>query len=154
MKLTNYIELFTDHYKKYPNGRKSGPRGKNVNISNSKRGKIWITSPDQMTAKLINKLDIIPPGWLLGLKTLSKIEKNRKASTGKQHTEETKINISNTAKTRKYYTSPDYTQLTSILPGEVPPIGWVLGNKLKTRNDKISSYLTEIRHANSKNKIN
>lgn len=74
--------------KPYPKNRKSGPRGKNYKISKSKIGKKWYTSPNLLECRLFGNDDVIPYGWIKGMKLPSKIEKNRIASTGRTHTKE------------------------------------------------------------------
>jgi len=80
--------------KPYPkNRKKTGPRGKNSKISNSKVGKRWYTNPNLIECKLFGCDDNIPVGWIAGMKLASKVEKNRLASTGRKHTEESKLKM-------------------------------------------------------------
>jgi len=80
--------------KPYPKNRKrTGPRGKNHRISNSKIGKRWYTNPNLLECKLFSTDDNIPNGWIAGMKLSSKIEKNKLASTGRKHTEESKLKM-------------------------------------------------------------
>jgi hypothetical protein len=80
--------------KPYPKDRKkTGPRGKNYKISNSKIGKRWYTNPNLIECKLFGSDDNIPVGWIPGMKLTSKVEKNRLASTGRKHTEESKLKM-------------------------------------------------------------
>ena len=56
--------------------------------------------------------------------------------------------MSEYAKQKTYYTSPCLAQLRAFMPGEEIPEGWIKGNKLKSRNQKI----TESLYARQRNK--
>lgn len=92
--------------------------------------------------------DAFRDGWSLGRRPDIR-EIIRKTSKGRKHTEETKEKMSSLCKKKIYYTSPCLTKLRAIQPGEEIPEGWIRGNKLKSRNQKITESLYE-RHRNKK----
>lgn len=107
-------------------------RGKCPNISKSKTGGMWFTSPDFEQSKIFRTLDEVPCGWIAGLKMHSKIAKNRLASTGRKHTDAAKESMHRSCSGKKYYTSPDYMQVKVFKKIEDVPCGWIPGVK-KTR---------------------
>lgn len=126
-----------------------GPRGKNENISKSKIGKKWYTSPDGIHTRTFAPGETVPNGWVHGIKT-DRTEKIRLTSTGRLHSIDSKLKMSARASKRIYYTSPDLTELRYVYDENDAPLGWIKGNKLKTRNEKITKYLKEVRYGNDK----
>lgn len=140
------LERVASNYTRvYPSGRVSSPRGKLPNLSKSLMGLQWYTAPDGVTLKRFRNESDVPPGWTKGIKSTDRNEKVRQASTGKRHTKTSIEKMKDICKKKKYYTSPDFQTLKAFTDGTVPD-GWIPGNKLQTRNEKISKYLKEERH--------
>ena len=152
------IEISMIPKKPYPTTRKHAIRSPEESIrisalSAKKRiGSTWFTSPDLLQLMLVRAGDPpAPTGWIRGMKTTQKVEKNRISSTGRRHTSDTKDKMK--SKGKMYYTSPDLKELVVVYDEKDAPDGWLRGNKLKLRNDKISTYLNNVRYKNAKNKI-
>jgi hypothetical protein len=129
--------------KVYPKNRKGWKlteeqsRQRGNRISKSLSGRMWFTSPDLTEMKRVYHKDEVPSNWIRGMRTKEKIEKNRRASTGKLHTEKTKAKLSTIGKRKIYYTSPDLQIVRVFYNDSDAPENWIKGNKLKTRNEKL-----------------
>jgi hypothetical protein len=114
-----------------------------VRIGNYKEGKTlmhkdnierWYPSED------VDKW--VAEGWQFGRCPLMR-EVIRQTSSGRCHTEASKQKMSECARRKVYYTSPCLTKLRAFQPGDEIPAGWIKGNKLKSRNQKISESMYE-----------
>ena len=118
--------------------RKLTGKGYKRNTGKNKIGKCWFTNEKSGKCKLFNSEDIKPDGWIKGMKNKERNEKIRNSSIGRLHNKKTKKKLSEIAKIKKYYTSPDLKILKVFYNEYDVPIGWIKGNKLKERNEKIS----------------
>lgn len=122
----------------------------NNKIKNSNSKKRYYTSPcltELLVIDFDNEKDI-PEGWIKGNKLKSRNQKIKKSSMNRKHNEKTKKKLSDNAKKKIYCTSPDLKTLKVVYNEEDIPEGWIKGNKLKSRNQKISSYLKNERWKN------
>ncbi len=143
--IIRHLEFILDPLTKKTCGPQLAEKGKK--IQESLKDKVFYTSPDGATAIRLHK-DILPPeGWIRGLKLSERTEKIRKTSSGRIHSQKTKDVMSIFGKNKKYYTSPDFTEVRAFQNDEDAPKEWIKGNKLKSRNDKITKYLKEVRYA-------
>jgi hypothetical protein len=128
--------------KEYPKNRKKGiyTKERNKKISLKNKGKIYYTSPCLTEVISMNSNDNPPEGWIKGNKLKERNEKIS-ISSKRKHTDESKKKMSNIAKKRIYCTSPCLQILKIVYNSIDIPEGWIRGNKLKSRNIKISNYL-------------
>lgn len=114
-----------------------------ISLANQKSGKKLIYKDS--IEKWCNETELanhLKEGWQLGRRPeIRKII--QETSTGRLHSEETKRKMQAYARQKVYYTSPCLTKLRAFMPGDTIPDGWIKGNKLKTRNQKISESLYE-----------
>lgn len=137
--------------KEYPSQRKRTPRGRVPKITDAKIGSFFYTNLELDITRLFGPNEIVPEGWIRGQKTKKKIESSKKANPGRTHSIESKIKMKESCKGKQYYTSPDLLTVKAFYNISDVPTGWIKGNKLKSRNDKISTYLKEVRHNRNEN---
>ena len=118
-------------------------RGKK--ISQSLSCMLYYTNPDGTVTKRFKDSSNVPVGWVRGIKAID-IEKIRLSSTGRCHSDITKAKMREICKGKAYYTSPDLLHVRAFRDTSLVPDGWIRGNKVKSRNDKISLYLKTVRH--------
>ena len=123
---------------------------KSEKIIASRSGRLWFTSPDLQIMKCVRDKNEVPSDWIRGMQTKDKIEKNRIGSVGRVHTKHTKLLLSEIAKTKMYYTSPDLQTVKVFYDKKDVPIDWIKGNKLQSRNERISESLRTNRYGNEK----
>jgi len=98
---------------------------------------MWYTSVDGDEMRVFRDHKDVPIGWVRGMRNAIKIEKNRMAATGRRHTQRAKDKLSENAKRKMYYTSPDGLIVRAFYSVDTVPNGWVKGNKSISRNKKI-----------------
>jgi hypothetical protein len=124
-------------------------RGQNISDAKLKNKAKWYSSPDFSEFKCISYGELIPEGWVSGLKDTCRNQKISNTSSGRLHSSETKKLMSELGQRKIYCTSPDLQNLIVVYNETDIPEGWLRGNKLKSRNKKISEY-TKTRHEKNK----
>lgn len=149
--IVNYIENILPTIEKKAPGRKRGKQyplsnetKKKISTANSR--KVHYTSPDGTEHVVIDESSDPPIGWIRGIKNKDRSDRIRETSTGRLHDSKTKLLLSENAKRKIYFTSPDFLVLIAVYSIDDAPDGWIRGNKLKSRNDKITKYLNEVRY--------
>lgn len=123
-----------------------------VRIGNLKDGqKLFHKGKHEKWFKESEIQDALDDGWAPG-RPADVRDVIRETSKGRLHTEEAKKKLSEIGKRKVYYTSPCLTKLRAFFPGDEIPEGWIKGNKLKSRNQKITESLYA-RHRNKKGSI-
>jgi hypothetical protein len=125
-------------------------RGETIGKAKKAKNKKAYTSPDGKF-KFFGPDETVPSGWIVGAKDEVRTEKIRKSSTGRGHSDETKQLLSEQGRKKIYFTSPDLCELVVVYNLSDAPDGWIRGNKLKTRSEKISKEVAKRHEKNRKN---
>lgn len=122
-----------------------------VRIGNLKDGqKLFHKGKHEKWFKESEIHDALDDGWVPGRSPRARDAISK--AGGRPHTEEAKKKLSEIGKRKVYYTSPCLTKLRAFFPGDEIPEGWIKGNKLKSRNQKITESLY-VWHRNKKSSI-
>lgn len=118
-------------------------RSKKVSMALS--GMLYYKNQDGTEVRRFKRTSDVPKDWVRGISP-DTIEKIRLSSTGRCHTDESKERMREICKKKMYYTNPELDQVKAFTDILDVPTGWIKGNKLTSRNAKISLYLKTVRY--------